>query len=329
MSVDSNKKSILLSLGCSAVIGWTINELDTSILIYFDQGECFNVRFTSQACLNQVLKRLEYFTRGCHTLELNLDKKDYAPLGFSIHHDGVVSDVYHRELKAGTRIVKINEYFVISMSNEKMLQLLRKSPSLRLTFLRPLEDGTVRRGQDDSHSLYSYLTTCSSPNERLVDSTRTPPPQLLNRSFFSQPSMAKPHMMPLSNTANSRLLQARSNQLNNNHDDLKRTRKSSQMLMSRSQENEIEFLGGSGSMSGSVSTNYEWTKLVQSATNAYDEAMKGVASSGMLSTSVIGGNQDMKHNSSRNYISTREIIENKPDIFKGYEAGKRMKRAFA
>ncbi len=136
-------------------------------------------------------------------------------------------------------------------------------------------------------------------------------------------------MMPLSNTANSRLLQARSNQLNNNHDDMKRTRKSSQMLMSRSQENEIEFLGGSGSMSGSVSTNYEWTKLVQSATNAYDEAMKGVASSGMLSTSVIGGNQDMKHNSSRNYISTREIIENKPDIFKGYEAGKRMKRAFA
>jgi len=269
------------------------------------------------------VKRLECFTRGCHSTELSLAKKDYGPLGFSIHHDGVISDVYHRELKPGTRIVKINDYFLISLSNEMMMQLLRRPGCLKLTFLPPLEDGTVRRGQDESYSLYSYLTTFSSPNERLIDSIRTPPPHLINRSYFSQPIAAKPHMLPLSNTSNSRLLQARSNQ-SSRFDDLsndfeinkvKKSRKSSQILISRSQENEIDALG---SMSGSVNTNYEWTKLVQSATNAYDEAMRGLGSCSM-SSSMITGNKEVRQNSSRNYISTKEIIENKPDIFKGYE----------
>lgn len=151
VAVDASKRSILLSLGCNAAIGWTLNDIDNSFLLYFDQGECVNIKFRNQSEMQQAIRRLEYFTRGCKTLDLSLEKKDYGPLGFSIHHDGVVTEVepyslaYYRGLKQGTRIVKINDYFVIRLSHEKMIDILRKSTCLRVTFLIPLEDGTVRR----------------------------------------------------------------------------------------------------------------------------------------------------------------------------------------
>ena len=81
---------------------------------------------------------------------MSLEKKDYGQLGFSIE-DGVVTEVepyslaYYRGLRQGTRIVKINDHFVINLNNEKMIEVLRRSTCLRVTFLIPLEDGSVRR----------------------------------------------------------------------------------------------------------------------------------------------------------------------------------------
>lgn len=151
MAVDPTKKSILFSIASNAIIGWTPSDLGNSLILYFDQGECINIKFSTQADVNQVLKRLEYFTRGCRSSELSLEKKDYGQLGFSIHHDGVVTEVepyslaYFRGLKQGTRIVKINDYFVVRLNHEKMIDILRRSAWLKVTFLAPLEDGTVRR----------------------------------------------------------------------------------------------------------------------------------------------------------------------------------------
>lgn len=151
VAVDAGKKSVLFSIACNAVIGWTFVENGNTFLLYFDQGEFISIKCRSASELQQVIKRLEYFTRGCRTLDLCLEKKDYGNLGFSIHHDGVVTDVekfslaYYRGLKQGTRILKINDYYVISLTNEKMIDILRKSTCLRLTFLVPLEDGACRR----------------------------------------------------------------------------------------------------------------------------------------------------------------------------------------
>jgi hypothetical protein len=85
------------------------------------------------------------------TTELSLEKKDYGQLGFSIHHDGVVTEVepyslaFFRGLKQGTRIVKIDEHYVINLNHEKMIDILRKSTCLKVVFLAPNEDGTARR----------------------------------------------------------------------------------------------------------------------------------------------------------------------------------------
>ncbi len=82
---------------------------------------------------------------------MSLEKKDYGQLGFSIHHDGVVTEVephslaYYRGLKQGTRIVKINDQFVINLNHERMIDILRRSTCLNVTFLVPLEDGSARR----------------------------------------------------------------------------------------------------------------------------------------------------------------------------------------
>ena len=57
-----------------------------------------------------------------------------------------------------------------------MIDILRKSTYLKVSFLTPFEDGSPRRGQDDSmYSLYAYLSTCSSLNERLIDSAKNTP----------------------------------------------------------------------------------------------------------------------------------------------------------
>ena len=151
VAVDPSRKSVLFSVASSAVIGWTFAENSASFMLYFDQGEFINVKCRTVGELQQVTKRLEYFTRGCRTLELCLEKKDYGKLGFNIHHDGVVTEVekyslaYYRGLKQGTRILKINDHYVIRLSHEEMIDILRKSTCLKVTFLVPLEDGSCRR----------------------------------------------------------------------------------------------------------------------------------------------------------------------------------------
>ncbi len=80
-----------------------------------------------------------------------MEKKDYGQLGFSIHHDGVVTEVepyslaHFRGLKQGTRIVRIGDHYVINLNHEKMIEILRKSTCLKVVFLTPFEDGTARR----------------------------------------------------------------------------------------------------------------------------------------------------------------------------------------
>ena len=174
--VDASKKSVIFSISCNAVIGWTIKEghkdsvhvnkshhhqkLQSAacqganqhqLVLYFDQGEYVVMTMRSKQDLHHATKRLEYFTKGCRTVELNLDKKDCGQLGFKIHNDGVVTEVepnsiaYCQGLRQGTRIVKICDYYVIRLSHQKMLDLFRHSTCLKVSFLPPQDDGNARR----------------------------------------------------------------------------------------------------------------------------------------------------------------------------------------
>lgn len=63
--VDARQKCVLFSIGTNAVIGWTLNENDNSFVLYFDLGEYVTVRMHSDIELGSVIKRLEFFTKGC------------------------------------------------------------------------------------------------------------------------------------------------------------------------------------------------------------------------------------------------------------------------
>ncbi len=63
--VDMEQRCVLFSIGANAVIGWTQNDADNSLVLYFDVGECINMKFKIHGDLVGVLKRLEFFTKGC------------------------------------------------------------------------------------------------------------------------------------------------------------------------------------------------------------------------------------------------------------------------
>jgi hypothetical protein len=63
--IDSEQKCVLFAIGSNAVIGWTLNEAESSFVLYFDLGECLNIRLNSRADLHAVIRRLEFFTKGC------------------------------------------------------------------------------------------------------------------------------------------------------------------------------------------------------------------------------------------------------------------------
>ena len=66
--VEPEHKCVLFVISCSAVIGWTLNENENSFVLYFDQGEFILIRFKTRCELNCVIKRLEYFTKGCKVI---------------------------------------------------------------------------------------------------------------------------------------------------------------------------------------------------------------------------------------------------------------------
>lgn len=280
VAVDQLRKSVVFNVSCNAIIGWTINDLDNSLVIYFDHGEYIHLHLKCKLDLQQVLKRLEYFTKGTKTIELSLEKKDYGQLGFSIHHDGVVSEVepyslaYYRGLKQGTRIVKIMDNYVSQLNHEKMIDLLRKSLFLKVTFLPPFDDGSPRRGLDtEAYSLYSYLSTCSSLNERSIDlnnsnSSSNKLKTYTNGVYFGYDTL------PLNGTKTQLQSQSATAVLQSHKTNgFKNSTTSINRLIHNQCDNEEQPTSHSNGYGKLTANNtLEWSKLVQTATKAFENA---------------------------------------------------------
>jgi hypothetical protein len=63
--VDAKRKTVIFSIGYNAVIGWTFNEIERNLILYFDQGEYVSMKFKTRCDMYQSMKRLESFTKGC------------------------------------------------------------------------------------------------------------------------------------------------------------------------------------------------------------------------------------------------------------------------
>jgi hypothetical protein len=70
--IDAKRKTVIFSIGCNAVIGWTFNEIDRNIVLYFDQGEFVSMKFKTRCDMYQSMKRLDSFTKGCRVIIIHL-----------------------------------------------------------------------------------------------------------------------------------------------------------------------------------------------------------------------------------------------------------------
>lgn len=167
---------------------------------------------------------------------------------------------------------------------------------------------------------YSYLSTCSLLNERIIDSIGTP---LLPRSIASSNRTkntfhGKPESKASMNTSVNSQKNSGSNSVLNKHLNgliTPKSRKNSENILhlyhSKSSEIDDDPHLKSVSSSDSFNTNKEWNRLVQEASVAHEEAMQ---KNSMLSADIVSNGQSIK--SSRNYISTKEILASNVDALR-------------
>lgn len=101
-----------------------------------------------------------------------------------------------------------------------------------------------------------------------------------------------------------------------NLNEMKNIRKSSQNSISNQvfhvkpcDGEQLKSISSSNSyLAGGSNIHSEWTKLVQTASKAYEDAQRSLNTSELISPGPKTG---------CNYISTQEIIENNPDLIKG------------
>lgn len=65
VAVDISRKSCVYAVSCSSIIGWQVKEDENYFMLIFDQGEFIQINVKSKIDLQQIIKRLEFFTRGC------------------------------------------------------------------------------------------------------------------------------------------------------------------------------------------------------------------------------------------------------------------------
>lgn len=80
-----------------------------------------------------------------------MKRNENRQLGFHVHMEGLVSDVenqgyaWHCGLRGGSRLVEICNIAVITLTHEQMIDLLRTSPSVKVSVIAPIEEGKPRR----------------------------------------------------------------------------------------------------------------------------------------------------------------------------------------
>ncbi|XP_043404000.1 signal-induced proliferation-associated 1-like protein 1 isoform X5 [Chelonia mydas] len=149
--IEQDTKSVVFNCSCRDVIGWT--STDTSIKLFYDRGECVSVEsfINNSDDIKEVVKRLEFVTKGCETTEMTLRRNGLGQLGFHVNYEGIVADVepygyaWQAGLRQGSRLVEICKVAVATLSHEQMIDLLRTSVTVKVVIIPPHEDCTPRR----------------------------------------------------------------------------------------------------------------------------------------------------------------------------------------
>uniref|UniRef100_A0A3Q3KSE6 Signal-induced proliferation-associated 1 like 1 n=1 Tax=Mastacembelus armatus TaxID=205130 RepID=A0A3Q3KSE6_9TELE len=218
--LDQEAKSVVFNCATKDVIGWTLSS-PASLRIFYERGESVSLRSISNNTedFKEVVKRLEFLTKGCETSEMTLRRNGLGQLGFHVNYEGIVAEVepygyaWQAGLRQGSRLVEICKVAVATLTHEQMIDLLRTSVTVRVVIIPPHDDATPRRGcselyrmpvseykgsSSDSGSFEykfpfrsnnnKWQRTSSSPQQSL---TASPQPHTPNRAISLGSSVGK------------------------------------------------------------------------------------------------------------------------------------------
>uniref|UniRef100_A0A3Q2DMC7 Signal-induced proliferation-associated 1 like 1 n=1 Tax=Cyprinodon variegatus TaxID=28743 RepID=A0A3Q2DMC7_CYPVA len=151
--LDQEAKAVVFNCATKDVIGWTLSS-PASLKIFYERGECVSLRSIGNNTedFKEVIKRLEFLTKGCETTEMTLRRNGLGQLGFHVNYEGIVAEVepygyaWQAGLRQGSRLVEICKVAVATLTHEQMIDLLRNSVTVRVVIIPPHDDATPRRG---------------------------------------------------------------------------------------------------------------------------------------------------------------------------------------
>uniref|UniRef100_A0A8D0CRV3 Signal-induced proliferation-associated 1 like 1 n=1 Tax=Sander lucioperca TaxID=283035 RepID=A0A8D0CRV3_SANLU len=151
--LDQEAKAVVFNCATKDVIGWTLSS-PASLRIFYERGESVSLRSISNNTedFKEVVKRLEFLTKGCETSEMTLRRNGLGQLGFHVNYEGIVAEVepygyaWQAGLRQGSRLVEICKVAVATLTHEQMIDLLRTSVTVRVVIIPPHDDATPRRG---------------------------------------------------------------------------------------------------------------------------------------------------------------------------------------
>uniref|UniRef100_A0A8D2B7I3 Signal induced proliferation associated 1 like 1 n=1 Tax=Sciurus vulgaris TaxID=55149 RepID=A0A8D2B7I3_SCIVU len=154
--IEQETKSVVFNCSCRDVLGWT--STDTSLKIFYERGECVSVEsFVSNEDIKEIVRRLQFVSKGCESVEMTLRRNGLGQLGFHVNYEGIVADVepygyaWQAGLRQGSRLVEICKVAVATLSHEQMIDLLRTSVTVKVVIIPPHDDCTPRRSRSETY----------------------------------------------------------------------------------------------------------------------------------------------------------------------------------
>ncbi|KAM6202809.1 signal-induced proliferation-associated 1-like protein 1 isoform 2-T2 [Rhynchocyon petersi] len=156
--IEQETKSVVFNCSCRDVLGWT--STDTSLKIFYERGECVSVEsFINNEEIREIVKRLQFVSKGCESMEMTLRRNGLGQLGFHVNYEGIVADVepygyaWQAGLRQGSRLVEICKVAVATLSHEQMIDLLRTSVTVKVVIIPPHDDCTPRRSCSETYRM--------------------------------------------------------------------------------------------------------------------------------------------------------------------------------
>ncbi|KAM5338668.1 signal-induced proliferation-associated 1-like protein 1 isoform 1-T10 [Glossophaga mutica] len=156
--IEQETKSVVFNCSCRDVIGWT--STDTNLKIFYERGECVSVEsFINNEDIKEIVKRLQFVSKGCESVEMTLRRNGLGQLGFHVNYEGIVADVepygyaWQAGLRQGSRLVEICKVAVATLSHEQMIDLLRTSVTVKVVIIPPHDDCTPRRSCSETYRM--------------------------------------------------------------------------------------------------------------------------------------------------------------------------------